>query len=820
MNRFFHLQESPDPKIRNAFRYASIILVADIVAFLVDIFLAARTGAWQLWAGTASILGMLVASIISRQMILRGKTDRGIQVLIYSILAGFLVNPFFIADIGLALSLMSVMVIMEIASRTVERPEHYIITGFMVAGATILLDMSLPPYRLVVPELQIFIPVIAGIMIILLGIMTWRGFSDYNLRTKVIVVIITIVTISIGTISVLTNRTLSSNLTESIGNNLYANANSVATGVAEVIDRDTSLLKTLSFDQRIRISVEVANLEKTLSQSEIEQLDSQWRNADNDDLLIAGVLQNTAAPQLRQFQKEFPQNVEIVLTNQQGVLLAATNRTSDYYQADEEWWQTAFKDGIYIGPPEYDESSKTTAMIIAISVQEQGTKEIGGVLRTTVSLDSFTQALGAGLFGKTGQAVVYLPDGRELALEPGAGGIQTITVRKSGFDAAVLSQSKNTYFQTNYNQTPVFASQFGVAQLPEGASETGTVPDEATSVKARAMANLNMRVVVFQEQKEARQLVERQTTNLVVTAFIIFIVATIGALGLAQVISGPIIRLNAVAEKVAAGDLSAQAKIETGDETGTLAQTFNSMTGQLRDLIGTLEQRVADRTKALAASAEVSRNLSTILNEQQLIAEVVEQLKATFDYYDVHIYLVDEASGDLIMAGGTGDAGTSMLESGHKVSKGRGPVGRAAQNNVPVLVSDTSKDPGWSPHPLLPETQSEAAVPIATADRVLGVLDVQHNIVGGLKQEDVDLLQSLANQVAIALLNARSYVEVQQRAEREAHITSIGLKIKSSTSIEAALQATAHELGRTLGVNDIRVILEAPGLPQDDRKPD
>ena len=186
---------------------------------------------------------------------------------------------------------------------------------------------------------------------------------------------------------------------------------------------------------------------------------------------------------------------------------------------------------------------------------------------------------------------------------------------------------------------------------------------------------------------------------------------------------------------------------------------------ELRQLSTSLEERVANRTQALATSATVSQQLSNILDQEELIHAIVTQIQEAFQYYHVQIYLFDEPKDNLVMVGGTGIAGLTMLAQNHEIAAGQGLVGQAATTNKPVLVPDVSQDPQWLANPLLPDTRSEVAVPIALAQKVLGVLDVQHHTAHSLDEVDVDLLRSLSNQIAIALQNAEQYESLQKRTQ-------------------------------------------------------
>jgi nitrate/nitrite-specific signal transduction histidine kinase len=281
------------------------------------------------------------------------------------------------------------------------------------------------------------------------------------------------------------------------------------------------------------------------------------------------------------------------------------------------------------------------------------------------------------------------------------------------------------------------------------------------------------------------------------------------ALLLARRIIGPLTQLTEAAQNVGAGNLDYRVSIGGQDEFATLAAVFNQMAGQLHSLIGSLERLVAERTRALTTSFRVSRRLSQILDQNQLVSEVVEQIRSAFDYYHVHIYLFNDDKTELVMVGGTGNAGRAMLAAGHQIERGRGLVGRAAENKRPVVVSDVTRDPGWLPNPLLPNTRSEIATPIMLGDDVLGVLDVQQDIRGGLTRADAELLQSIANQVAIALRNAELYEYAQQAAEREAIVNVINQRIQQATTLDGVLQTAAEELGRALGAQETSVQLDA-----------
>jgi len=237
----------------------------------------------------------------------------------------------------------------------------------------------------------------------------------------------------------------------------------------------------------------------------------------------------------------------------------------------------------------------------------------------------------------------------------------------------------------------------------------------------------------------------------------------------------PIGELTSVASSIAAGDFSKRTNVKSDDELGTLAQAFDTMTAQLRESIGNLEQRVKERTEALSSVAEISTAVSTILDTDELLQHVVDLAKNNFGFYHAHIYLLDETGTSLVLSAGAGDTGKQMVADGHAIPLDREQslVARAAREKKGVTINDVTIEPGFLPNRLLPNTHSELAVPMMVGDKVIGVFDVQSEAVGRFTDSDIAVQITLASQVASAVQNARTYSEVQHSQEQLAEALSI-----------------------------------------------
>jgi GAF domain-containing protein/HAMP domain-containing protein len=306
---------------------------------------------------------------------------------------------------------------------------------------------------------------------------------------------------------------------------------------------------------------------------------------------------------------------------------------------------------------------------------------------------------------------------------------------------------------------------------------------------------------------ENQVLIQNATNRAVIATSILLIVVGVFALFLGSYITQPIERLTTAAQKAATGDFNTVIDIPNRNEITILANTFNQMTSQIREFISNLEQQVTERTQALATSAEISRRLSTIVEQDELVSEVVEQLKSGFNYYHAHIYLLSESGDRLLMAGGTGEAGKILLEREHSIMLGRGLVGRVAESKETLLVPNTRLDSDWLPNPLLPDTQSEIAVPIMIGEQVLGVLDVQNDTADSLTQQDADLIRAVADQVGIALQNIRSAEAITKRAAELQTVAAISTSISTIQNVEEMLQSVVSLTQRRFGLYHAHVFL-------------
>jgi GAF domain-containing protein/HAMP domain-containing protein len=420
------------------------------------------------------------------------------------------------------------------------------------------------------------------------------------------------------------------------------------------------------------------------------------------------------------------------------ILIAPSNLIN---YADSDLFAQVQQGQRYIGSVYFDETTGEPRLKIAIPVKNIY-DEFEGVLVAEINLIFLSEMISSLQIGQAGLAYVVDNKGNLVAFRDVSQVLHGNDVSKLP-EVAEFLESQGAADETVAEfDTGIMGTNVLETYIPLG------VPDWA--------------VVIELPIGEAYQGIIGSLMASVGALILVAIMAGIAGIYVARYLAAPLLNLTETVTRIAGGETELIAAVEGSAEVAHLAEAFNTMTAQLREAIGSLEQRVIARTQRLEIAATLGEQLSGILNLDELLAELVHQIKDKFGYYHTHVYLFDESRQTLLLAAGAGQAGAEMKAKGHHIGlETDSLVARAARTSEIVYSDDVEEAPDWLPNPLLPDTRSEMAVPISLEGQVLGVLDVQQDTVAGLDEGDANLLRSLANQVAVAVRNARLFAEVE-----------------------------------------------------------
>ena len=210
------------------------------------------------------------------------------------------------------------------------------------------------------------------------------------------------------------------------------------------------------------------------------------------------------------------------------------------------------------------------------------------------------------------------------------------------------------------------------------------------------------------------------------------------------------------------------------DEYGVLGAAFNTMTDQMRSLINELEDRVRARTldmeqqnqilisraRQFQTVSEVARQIVSVQELESLLSSVTQLISQRFGFYHVGIFLLDENKEYAVLRAANSEGGKRMLARNHMLRVGRvGIVGNVTGSGAARIATDVGEDATFFNNPDLPLTRSEMALPLKFGNEVIGALDIQSDVSSAFHPDDIELFNTLADQVAIAIYNNQLFAE-------------------------------------------------------------
>jgi signal transduction histidine kinase len=421
----------------------------------------------------------------------------------------------------------------------------------------------------------------------------------------------TLLTGTVGYVSVSISKKA---LQKSIGEDSVSLATYVLDKIDDGIYRRIEELQIYSVDLEVREAAEESNSRfKQLDdiQSYINEKDAEWSSVPKETItpFMQELIDNRVSKELRSLARYFEGKYgykvfsEVFFTNKYGANVAQTGKTTDYYQADEQWWQVAKEDGLYVSDVEYDQSSNVYSLTIGVGIDDENGNFLGAIKAVLNIEDAFNIVKQAGklIVYKTARLKLFDREGRVIFDEKGeVGFLDSVPGMKLFGDAG---------------------KKAGYTLIKRGPGEDEELLVFVRSKGYRDYKGLGWVLAVEYEAKEIfAPVVKLRNTVLCVSA-----VMTIGAvligIFISRSISKPITRLKDGADDISRGTLDTRIEINSADEVGELAKSFNRMAENLAEDIAErkkTEEKLRDYHAKLKSMAMAS--LRTEERERRRIA--------------------------------------------------------------------------------------------------------------------------------------------------------------------------------------------------------
>ena len=253
-------------------------------------------------------------------------------------------------------------------------------------------------------------------------------------------------------------------------------------------------------------------------------------------------------------------------------------------------------------------------------------------------------------------------------------------------------------------------------------------------------------------------------------------------------------------------DLSSPVPVLSLDEVGDLVLAYNALQQRVR----AQQEQIEYKQRQLIALQSLSYKIGTVMDVDHLLREVVRDVERAFGYHNVSVLLVDDQGENLYFAV-DGYPDDTWRDRKFKIGQD-GVVGRVAATGDPLLINDVSTCDFYIADQT--NTRSELAVPLSVADKVIGVFNVSSERIGAFNDSDLRITTALANQVAIAIENARLFNEVvsntqelERRAQDLMSLHDVSIALGASLRIEEVLNTATEQLVSMFEIEHSTVIL-------------